>query len=83
MSDKQIALVFGATGLIGNHLTRQLLDDNRYAETRVFTRKSLGIKHPKLREIVTDLTGIEEVADMIAGDHLFCCLGTTMKKART
>ena len=34
-----------------------------------------------MKEIVNSLVSINEIADDITGDDLFCCLGTTIKKA--
>ncbi len=75
------AIVFGNTGLIGSILTNLLLVDERYNEVKVFTRRIPEKEHPKLKVIVNNLLLPEEFADEIAGDDLFCCLGTTMKKA--
>ncbi len=75
------ALVFGATGLTGRELTIQLLCDDHYEKIITFVRKSSGLIHPKLIEIIDDLSDPERIADQITGDDLFCCLGTTIKKA--
>jgi uncharacterized protein YbjT (DUF2867 family) len=75
------ALVFGATGLTGKDLTGLLLDDNRYERVKVFVRRSLLINNSKLIEIISDLKNPDLIAGEIRGDHLFCCLGTTIKKA--
>ncbi len=75
------ALVFGASGLSGSALLRQLLSDDRYDVVKVFNRKALGIVHPKLKEIITDYTHLERVAMEIKGDVVFSCLGTTIAKA--
>ncbi|MCU0339458.1 MAG: oxidoreductase, partial [Spirosomaceae bacterium] len=45
----------------------------------VLVRKELGIQHPKLQSIVADFDRLD-AADIVA-DDVFCCLGTTMKKA--
>lgn len=75
------ALIFGASGLTGSELTDLLLLDERYDQVKTFVRKPSGINHPKLLEIVDDLTNITRIENEISGDDLFCCLGTTMKKA--
>ena len=48
------ALLLGATGLVGGHCLRLLLDCDAYQEVRVLTRRSLGTNHPKLIEKVVD-----------------------------
>jgi uncharacterized protein YbjT (DUF2867 family) len=78
---EKIALVFGSTGLTGRELTNLLLIDDHYEKIKVFVRKSTGINHPKLIEIIDKLEDPEKIAHEISGDDLFCCLGTTMKKA--
>ncbi|MFC7440561.1 oxidoreductase [Laceyella putida] len=77
------ALVLGATGLIGSHVTQLLLKDNRYKEVRLLVRKSTGIHHPKCREHLIDFADLESKPPLFAVDDLFCCLGTTMKKAQS
>ena len=80
---KKRVIIVGATGLVGNHLTHFLLDDNDVAEVVVLTRRALGIKHVKLHQVVTDFRDPSLLQSEIFGDGLFCCLGTTMKKAKT
>jgi uncharacterized protein YbjT (DUF2867 family) len=78
---EKTALVFGATGLVGNELTNLLLSNDHYDFIKIFVRKKTEIQHPKLIQVVNTLENPEEIADDIKGDDLFCCLGTTRKKA--
>lgn len=73
------ALVVGASGLIGKHLTIKLLASNYYEKVSVIVRKPLNIIHPKLEQIVMDFDNLD--ASNIIADDIFCCLGTTMKQA--
>lgn len=76
------ALLFGATGLIGTYVQQLLLNDPAFIEVRSFVRRSTGVQHPKLKEIITDYNNLESVApDISGGDVAFCCVGTTIKKA--
>lgn len=75
------AIVIGATGLVGNFITRKLLDDNRYVKVKVFVRRSLKINNPKLEEHVTNFDNIDVWKEYLTGDELFSALGTTIKKA--
>ena len=75
------AIIIGATGLVGNHLLKQLLDDDFYDKVKVFTRRSTEIKHPKLHEIITNFDDLNQVKSEIVGGVLFSCLGTTLKQA--
>jgi len=75
------AIVIGATGLVGNFITRKLLDDNRYVNVKVFVRRSLKINNPKLEEHVINFDNIDVWKEYLTGDELFSALGTTIKKA--
>lgn len=74
------ALLTGATGLTGHECLKQLLADEYYSEVEIWVRRTVGITHPKLTEKILDFEKIAEV-DRIDADHVFCCLGTTIKKA--
>lgn len=75
------ALVLGATGLIGGHVLTLLLDDARWSRIVVLGRRSVGIDHPKLDEHLIDFDDLDAYAAQFAVDDLFCCLGTTRKRA--
>ncbi len=78
---KKTAVLFGATGLTGNLVLGILAKDERYEKIRVFTRSELTVNSDKIEVIVTDLENLDSLADNIKGHDLFCCLGTTIKKA--
>jgi len=75
------ALVFGATGLTGKFLLNELLGRNEYERVRVFVRKRLKQTHPKLEIIHFETEELDHIKSLIKGDHLYCCVGTTIKKA--
>lgn len=75
------AILIGATGLIGKELLNQLLSNSIYSEIRIFTRRSTGISHPKLKEFIINFDELEKAKEDIKGDVLFSVLGTTMKTA--
>jgi uncharacterized protein YbjT (DUF2867 family) len=77
----RIALVIGATGLVGSRLVHQLLADPRFGKVRVFARRPTGQRHAKLEEHRIDFDRLDEVDDAIRGDVLFSALGTTLRKA--
>ncbi|WP_078551539.1 NAD(P)H-binding protein [Bacillus alkalicellulosilyticus] len=77
------AIIFGASGLVGTELHRLLLEQEQYEKVIVFVRKTLGISHPKLKEIVGDYEHIDTYKEQFIADDVFCCLGTTIKKAKT
>ncbi|GAB3560231.1 oxidoreductase [Spirosoma fluminis] len=73
------ALVLGATGLIGNLLTHRLVDSPIYEKVKVLVRKSLNWQHPRLQEVQFDFDQPNGL--LTQADDIFCCLGTTMRKA--
>lgn len=79
LQSHRTALVVGATGLIGHQLVNQLLQSDLYSEVRVLVRKSMEKQHPKLVEILYDFS--QPDASLVQGNDVFCCLGTTMKRA--
>lgn len=78
----KIALVAGATGLIGKQLLELLLMDPYYAKVKAISRKPLEVVNPKLENIVVDFDRLSENKGLDA-DDVFCCLGTTIKIAKT
>lgn len=75
------ALVIGATGLIGKEVVKLLLEDPSYDQVNVIARKPLGIEDKKLHFFQNDFETLDAISGAFAVDHVFCCLGTTMKKA--
>ena len=72
------ALIAGASGLTGGYLLNLLLESPEYSTIIAYVRKSSGLTHPKLKEIVVDWETLQEP---VAAEDIFCCLGTTIKKA--
>jgi uncharacterized protein YbjT (DUF2867 family) len=75
------ALLLGASGLVGGRCLRLLLEDSDYSEVVAVVRAPLGLTHAKLKQLVVDFDRLEESAALVRGDDVFCCLGTTIKKA--
>ncbi|MFD1030022.1 oxidoreductase [Metaplanococcus flavidus] len=80
MSEKS-ALIAGATGLTGNELVKILLDHHAYTKIRIFVRRPLDIEHPKLEQVKVDFNRLDDYKEYFEVDDVFCCLGTTIKKA--
>ncbi|WP_310831213.1 oxidoreductase [Paenibacillus pedocola] len=77
----RVAVVLGATGLIGKAVTRELLT-GEWDEVRVLVRRPLELNHPKLKQIRMDWEQLGQYKEQFAGvSAVFCCLGTTIKKA--
>lgn len=75
------ALIAGATGLIGSKLLELILKDDDYERVIVLTRKPLDQEHAKLETIISNFKNLDKVSGSLKADDVFCCLGTTMKKA--
>ena len=80
MSEKS-ALIAGATGLTGSELVKILLEDPDYDRICVLVRRPLDIEHPKLEQVRVDFNKLDDYTKYFEVDEVFCCLGTTIKKA--
>lgn len=77
----RVALVFGATGLIGSEVVRLLLASEAYGEVHAVVRKELGVEDDKLHVHLTDFSDLSSLELPENATDVFCCLGTTQKKA--
>ena len=73
-------IILGASGLIGQAVLNQALENSQIEQIIILVRKSLFLNHPKLIEVITDFKNLKELETQINGDALICCLGTTRKK---
>lgn len=80
MTDRK-ALIVGSTGLIGGYCLDAILRDPTYSEAITLVRKPLLKTHRKLREIITKFHNLEHELSNVQAHDVFCCLGTTIKKA--
>ncbi|OXS66965.1 oxidoreductase [Lysinibacillus sp. KCTC 33748] len=74
------AIVVGATGLTGTSLVEQLCENDEYVSVMVIARRAPAFTHPKLEVKIRNLDTLEE-KDLEFAHELYCCLGTTKKKA--
>ena len=78
------AIILGATGLVGNELLHKILNATEFNEVIIFVRHEIKLTHPKLKQIISNLTDLDEHQEQFQNiDTLFCALGTTIKKAKT
>ena len=75
------ALVFGASGLIGEHLLNQLIKNENYNKIKIFVRSKPEINDPKIEIIKTDFNNLQNHKEDIKGDDCFFCIGTTKKNS--
>ena len=75
------ALVAGATGLIGSELLQQLIHGRYYQTISLLSRREVETSSKRVETIITDYEKLTEKDVPKGVDDVFCCLGTTMKKA--
>jgi len=78
---ERTAIVAGGTGLVGRFLLEILINQDRYRKIISVTRGKLSMEDPKLDQVTTDFNHLEKIQDNLVGTDVFCCLGTTIKKA--
>lgn len=76
-------IIAGATGLIGNALLKELIKDDYFEEITILVRKKITVKSPKVKQIVFNFEDAEEYQKIPKTDAIFCCLGTTIKVAKS
>jgi uncharacterized protein YbjT (DUF2867 family) len=81
--NKRIALVLGASGLVGQEITHLLLNSDYYDSVTILVREPLQWNHEKLQQKQVDFSNLEAYKELFAVDDVFSCLGTTIKKAKT
>lgn len=57
------------------------MNSDDYGQIIALVRKPLGIQHDKLKEHTVDFNELKDMENFPKGEDVFCCLGTTMKKA--
>lgn len=82
MAKLRSALIVGATGLVGSHLVKLLCDNPNYISVTALVRNELPFEHRKLTVKQVNFDCLSE-AEVQFVDDVFCCLGTTKKKAGT
>jgi uncharacterized protein YbjT (DUF2867 family) len=75
------ALILGATGATGKDLTKLLLKNPDFLEVHLFVRSTLNIESPKLKIHLVNFDNFSEWEDLIVGNVVFSCMGTTLKNA--
>ncbi|MCB0712361.1 MAG: epimerase [Ignavibacteriae bacterium] len=72
-------ILFGATGMIGSGTLVECLADSRIEQILVIGRRSTGVEHEKVRELlISDFYDYSTIEDQLVGyDACLFCLGTT------
>lgn len=79
MSEKT-ALLLGSSGLVGAELLTLCLQSDLYKKVITPVRTPLPIHHEKREERIINFE-MPPWEDLFPVDHVYCCLGTTIKKA--
>lgn len=74
-------MLAGATGLVGGYCLAELLAADRYERVIALARRPLNRTHAKLTELLADFKRLDELGDRLAADDVYCCLGTTIRRA--
>jgi len=78
---KKIAIVIGATGVVGRELVDQLAVHNAFEKVVTLTRRAVNYDHPKIFNQVIDFDQLDREEKYFRGDYLFSALGTTRNQA--
>jgi uncharacterized protein YbjT (DUF2867 family) len=81
-SPARVALLAGASGLVGSQCLKRLLGEPGYARVITLTRRLLPHDDPKLEQRVVEFDRLGAAGvDFPRATDVFCCLGTTMRQA--
>lgn len=76
-----VALIVGATGLVGRALVEQTLACPEFTQVRCFVRRPCDMQHAKLVVHQVDFNDPRSYETDLKGDVLFSALGTTIRQA--
>jgi uncharacterized protein YbjT (DUF2867 family) len=74
-------VVLGGTGLIGGHLLRLVAADPAFDRVTAFSRRPIDDTPAGVEVRQVDLGEPDGYRDALGVDVVFCCLGTTIRKA--
>ncbi len=80
-AEGKMALLAGASGLVGSHLLEALLTAPDFARIYAITRRPLGREHAKLANRIIQFDRLESQLKGIACHTAFCCLGAPFRGA--
>jgi uncharacterized protein YbjT (DUF2867 family) len=81
----QLAVVAGASGLVGRELVLRLIRQPDYSQVVALTRRPLGIDNARLSEVPARFESLEAALSSAVSEPVrldaYCCLGTTIRTA--
>jgi uncharacterized protein YbjT (DUF2867 family) len=80
---KKTALVLGASGLVGNELVKILIQQNQYEMIHLLVRKPIESNDSSCKVHFIDFDQLYNYPELFKVSDVFCCLGTTIKKAKS
>ena len=78
---ERVALVAGASGMVGSELVRALVFGGQYRRVIALTRRPLRFESPRLVNRIVRFENLESDLQALKCDHAYCCLGTTLREA--
>ena len=76
-----VALVAGASGMLGAELVRVLATSGDYRRVIAMTRRPLSFEAPRLVNRILRFDNLENDLRGLVCDDAYCCLGTTLRQA--
>ena len=76
-----VALVAGASGMVGAELVRVLVASGDYRRVIAVTRRPLSVEAPRLVNRILRFETLENDLRGLVCDDAYCCLGTTLRQA--
>ena len=78
-----VALVAGASGMVGTELVRLLAASGDYRRVIALSRRPLSIEAPRLANRILRFENLEQDLRGTTCDDAYCCLGSTIRQAGT
>jgi uncharacterized protein YbjT (DUF2867 family) len=77
----RVALVAGASGMVGRELLRVLAEASDYRRVVAISRRPLSFEAPRLVNRIIRFENMDSDLRGLVCDDAYCCLGTTMRAA--
>jgi len=75
------AIVIGSTGLVGGYLISTLAKSKSFEKVIALVRRPYFEHYENVDEVVLDFNKEDPFSSLKKADHVFCCLGSTIRKA--
>ncbi|MCX7999200.1 MAG: NAD-dependent epimerase/dehydratase family protein [Leptospiraceae bacterium] len=76
------AVLLGYSGLVGSFVLQELVQESSFETIHCIGRKRAPAL-PKVNYVFSDFSNLEEIQKEFQVNVVFCCLGTTIAKAKT